>query len=46
MEAVIPTVRCLTCQKAQSIAESILFKGKPFCSEACKEAYLNEQLKK
>jgi endogenous inhibitor of DNA gyrase (YacG/DUF329 family) len=42
----IPTVRCTNCKKAVNINESILFNGKPFCSEACKTTYLNAQAKK
>ena len=36
----IPVVRCGNCGKAISVAESVLFQGKSFCNEDCKNNYL------
>ncbi|MFA6073441.1 MAG: hypothetical protein WC758_04980 [Candidatus Woesearchaeota archaeon] len=46
MQIELPTVRCTKCKKAQHINDSILYNGKPFCSEECKTVFLSEQAKK
>lgn len=36
----LPVVRCSNCGKAVEVSSSILFQGKAFCSEECKEQSL------
>ena len=39
----IPIVRCGNCGKAISVADSVLFQGKSFCNENCKQEFLKLQ---